>query len=495
MKISFIFPNLRGELIANIGLAYLMSITELNHKTSLIDPTFYRGDWKKYVEWKVKKEKPEVIAASCLTFNYYDALKIVAYIKQILPNVKTIFGGIHPTLLPEEVLSNHLVDAVCIGEGEDTIIDYLDCLEKGKSLSDVKGIWFKENGLFIRNRLRPLIKNLDSLTNPNWDLWEISKYLKIPPHMKTIEMLGSRGCPYSCTYCSNYILRKILPGKYVRFRSPQNIIDEILVLKEKYWKKGFRFIYFWDEIFGLNKRNLEEFCSLYIQEGLHEEIFWTCNNRADLVTTEWAQLVKKAGCYLVRMGIEAGNERIRNIIYQKNISTQKIVNASKILKQNDILTRFNLILGGPGENITTMNESVQIVDQLKPESFFFSIFQPLPKTAILEKIKDLQGKIAEVDWQNNPDFWNKCIIDFPNLKSKDVEKFKQKITIKYMWQFFWQGLSMRRLTFFKDVLKFIISIKPRYHILLQYLMVYTIRRYQIDDWIKRNIKKSSGGKP
>jgi hypothetical protein len=139
-----------------------------------------------------------------------------------------------------------------------------------------------------------------------------------------------------------------------------------------------------------------------------------------------------------------------------------------------------------------MEESVRVVDELKPESFFFSIFQPLPKTEILEKIAEINGCIDEEGWRNNPDFWNKSIVDLPNLRSKDIEKFKQKITLKYIWKFFWQGLALRNITFIRDILNFIIKIKPKYHILLQYLMVYTIRRYQIDDWIKRHKRNLSG---
>jgi anaerobic magnesium-protoporphyrin IX monomethyl ester cyclase len=491
MKVSFIHPNLHGELITNLGLAYLMTVTQSRHKVSLIDLAFHRDNWKNYIKWKIKKNRPDVIAVSCLTFNFNTALKIVSFIKEMDPSIPTIFGGIHPTLLPEEVLSHHLVDTICIGEGEETFPDYLEHLEKGSSLKNVKGIWFKENGKIFRNELRPLVSNLDNIPFPNWDLWEMEKYFTISPHAKLIEMLGSRGCPYSCTYCSNHALRNLLPGKYVRFRSPENIIEEIKINKEKYWHQGFRYIEFWDEIFGMNKKILERFCRLYIEEGFNHEIFWICNNRADLVTESWARFVKNAGCMLVQMGIEAGNEKIRNQIYQKNLSTDQIVKAANILHNYDIMMRFNLMLGGPGETISTMEESVQIVEKLKPESFFFSIFQPLPKTEILQKITELQGDINYNGWNSNPDFWQKSLLNLPHLKSKDIVKFKRKMTSKIVWKSLWQGLSLRKFKFIKDILKFLIIIKPKYHILLQFLMVFTIRQYQIGDWIRRNEEKLS----
>ena len=491
MRVSFVNPNLQGELIPNIGLAYLMTVTDPFHEISLIDLTFHRNNWKTFVKTMIIKYRPEVVAISCLTFNFEISLKILSYIKEIDPTINSIFGGIHPTLLPKEVLAHELVDAICIGEGEETFLEYLNQLEKGESLKGIKGIWFKENGKIIHNELRPLIPNLDNLPFPNWDLWDIGKYLKSPSHMHYMDILASRGCPYNCTYCSNHALRRILPGKYVRYRSAENIINEIKSMKEKYQRMGFKFINFWDEIFGLNKKILEEFCQKYIDEGLHEEIFWTCNNRADLVSEKWARLVKKAGCFLVRMGIESGNETIRNKIYNKKITNQQIVDATRILKKNDIMIRFNLMLGGPGETIGTMEESVKIVKKLKPDTFFFSIFQPLPKTRIIEKIRKLKGKIYENGWKNNPNFLQKSLIDFPHLKRKDIEKFKKKITLKFIWSFFWQGLALKNFIFIKDIIKFFASIKPRHHILIQYLLIYTIRKYQIQAWLKRNAKINS----
>ncbi|MHA1267688.1 MAG: B12-binding domain-containing radical SAM protein [Candidatus Helarchaeota archaeon] len=488
MRVSFIHPNLYGELIPNIGLAYLMTVTEKNHKISLIDLTFHRTDWKAYVKRMVRKTRPKVIALSCLTFNFNVALQVATYIKDLDADISTIFGGIHPTLLPREVLKHKIVDAICIGEGEETFQEYLNHIEKGISLKGVKGIWYKENGKIVHNELRPLISDLDTLPFPNWDLWELDKYLNSPSHMKFMEMLGSRGCPYHCTYCSNHALQQLLPGTYVRFRSAENIIAEIKLMKKRYYKKGFQFINFWDEIFGLNKKIFEQFCKLYINERLHEEIFWTCNNRADLITNQWAQLVKSAGCFLIRIGIEAGNEYIRNKIYKKNITNKQILDATKILKKHDLLVRFNLMLGGPHETIATMTESLQLVKRLKPDAFFFSIFQPLPKTEILEEIDALHGKINYHGWRNNPNFLLKSLIDYPHLKSKDIEKFNKRITLNFIWNFFWQGLFHRKFTFIKDLAKFLLVIKPQTHILLQYLVIYTIRKYQIEDWIRRNTR-------
>lgn len=147
-------------------------------------------------------------------------------IKGVYPNVPIIYGGVHPTLLPEETIKHSLVDAICIGEGEKTIVEYLNRLEKGES-PNVKGIWYKENGKIVRNSLRPFIQNLDSLPFPNWDYWNIEKYFKTFFIPNSLSILSSRGCPYNCSFCSNRAIASAIPGRYYRIRFAENVIEEI----------------------------------------------------------------------------------------------------------------------------------------------------------------------------------------------------------------------------------------------------------------------------
>ncbi|NVM30983.1 MAG: B12-binding domain-containing radical SAM protein [Candidatus Helarchaeota archaeon] len=486
MKIALIFPNLRGEFSPTLGLTYLATALAQYHRVSIMDFTFHKKWWKKFLQTQMRIFKPDIIGVSCFTFNFYDGLRIAQEVKKDHPDISIIFGGIHPTLMPIETLKYDEIDAVCIGEGEITFPEYLNNIEKGISLKGVEGIWYKENGQIIKNKIRPLIEDLDSIPFPNWRFWNMDLYLKVPPHNNVIDMLGSRGCPYNCTYCSNHALRQILPGKYLRFRSAENIIEEIKQLKERYWRKGFRHIYFWDENFILDKRIFNRFCQLYKEEGLHKEIIWTVNMRADLITDDWAEKAKKAGCYQVRLGVETGSDYIRNVIYNKKITNEQIKKSTHILKKNDIMMRFNIMLGGPCETIETMKSSVRLVDELQPEIMFFAIFQPLPKTEILNTIKKIRGFVLEDQWKDNPDFWSKSLVKQPHLSQRFLENFTRKTLLKYVWKFFWLGLRMRQLKFLKDLIVFFTKIKPKHHILTIYASYHTIRNYQNEDWKIRN---------
>ncbi len=486
MKVALIHPNIRGEFYPSLGLTYIATILAQHHKVSIWDFTFHKKWWKKFLKIQMQKIKPEIIGITSLTYNFFDGLRIAKVIRREYPDIPIIFGGIHPTLMPKETLAYDEIDAICIGEGEITFLEYINNLERGISLKNVQGIWFKENGHIIKNEVRPLIEDLDVIPFPDWRFWNLDLYLKVPPHTNTIDVLASRGCPFDCSFCSNHILRQILPGKYLRFRSAKKIIEEIKILKENYWQKGFRIIYFWDENFLLDKKIFNQFCKLYREEGLNKEIIWTVNMRANLITNEWAETAKKAGCFQVRLGIESGSDFIRNEIYNKNVTTQEIRKTTEILKRNDIMMRFNMMLGGPCETEETMKSTVHLIDELEPEIFFFAIFQPLPKTRILETIKKYHGVVNEDLWKENPDFWRKALVDQPNLSQKYIEYFTNKTLLKYVWKFFWQGLKMRRFTFLKDLLHFFTKIMPKYQVLPIYAAYHTIKSYQVNDWKIRN---------
>ena len=265
MKVIFIDPNPGGAPCSNIGLAYVVSSIEKRHKVRLLDLSSYPGNYLKYIQKEIEGYKPDIAAFSTTTFTFQKSLEIARFIRTVYPNVPFIFGGIHPTLLPDETIEHPLVDTICIGEGERSFLEYLNKLEEGKE-PDVEGIWYKDrNGRVHKNNLRPFEENIDGLPFPNWDHWDIKKYLEANLYYfpGALKCLSSRGCPYNCSFCSNKAIRETIPGKYYRVRSAENIIDEIKFNREKYSKIGFKSIAFGDEIFGLDPGWLKKFCGLY----------------------------------------------------------------------------------------------------------------------------------------------------------------------------------------------------------------------------------------
>jgi radical SAM superfamily enzyme YgiQ (UPF0313 family) len=392
-----------------------------------------------------------------------------------------IWGGIHPTLLPEQVIENPLVDAVCIGEGEISLREYLDKLERGKK-SRVRGIWYKDNGRVIKSPLRPYIENLDSLPFPNWDYWEIEKYLKTETFFPgSLRVLASRGCPFSCTFCANPALKRAVPGKWYRIRNPKYVIEEIKINKEKYWKRGLRLIYISDEIFGLNKKQFIEFCKLYVKEGLHEELPWECQSRADIITESWSREAARAGCVLVNLGVETGDDYVRNQIYKKGQTTAQIRLAVKRLKKNNIMYKFSMMFGGPWETAKSAQKSINLIKELNPIYVDLIHYQPLPKTELGDLVG---GGLGNEPFLNRRDAW---LENFSKYLSGIESRNLRAEVLKY----FRRGIKLRGLSFITDVIKYLLSVDGRRVIpltdphLTYNLVRNTVCKYYLEDWKER----------
>ena len=292
-----------------------------------------------------------------------------------------------------------------------------------------------------------------------------------------LDFLASRGCPYNCSYCSNHALRKLLLGKYVRQRSPRNVIQEIKHNLKKYWHKGFRYVYFWDETFILNKSFLHKFCNLFRTTGLSRYLAWNCTARGDLLQEEDVQLMKQANCNIIRMGIEAGDSYIRNKIYNRNMSLKSILNAVKLCRKYGIANQLNFMFGGPSETMDTMQKTFLLAQTLNPEQISLNIFQPLPATNATKTLENNQGIIQEKYWSNMHNFYYKSMIDTSNLKKNQIEKFKRKVDSYFITEFIKRGFYEVKMKFMKDILSFFLFLKIKYDFHLHDAYKYTLRRY------------------
>jgi len=487
MKTVFINPNLSGVIGQNIGLAYVISCVEENHQVKLLDLTFHAQDYQAYLRKELQAIKPEIIGFSVNSFSFASGLAIAKFIKQIYPKVLFLWGGVHPTLMPDEVIQHPLVDALCIGEGEIATLEYLDRLEQGR-LPQAEGIWYKNRDQSIyRGSPRPFKENIDDLPFPNWEHWEIEKYLKEELFFTGgLRHLASRGCPYSCTFCSNAALSKTSPGRYYRTRSPASVIAEIKLNVQKYGDKGLKSIFLSDDIFGLDMRWLEEFCGLYIQEGLSTKIPWACTTRVDVITDDWAQMAAKAGCLMVSLGIESGDQHIRSQVYKKNISQEQIMHAARCLKDNGIICHISLIIGAPGESNATIGQSMRLAREMQPLASQFIFYQPLPKTELLASINPESLTLgSSLEYLNLPTVFT------GDLKKKDLLKAKKRIELARLANFFKQGLRQQGAGFLLKLFKFIFDLRnikkfaARNFHLMTNLEQDILFAYSLERWKKR----------
>lgn len=349
--------------------------------------------------------RPDVLGYTVYTGPHTWYLELNRKIKAQLPGVFSIFGGPHPTFFPE-MIERDGVDGICLGEGEFATLDLMNALRRngtGVELPDpaIANWWFKQNGEIVRNPLRPLLsgEDLDALPFADRELLYAahaqSRRTKIKP------VITGRGCPYDCAFCFNKAYSDLYGGQGRRFRrrSPDNVLRE---LKELTARHDVRFILFMDDTFILQDSWLQEFMTRYKAEiGLP---FW-CQVRANLVTDDKIALFKEAGCVSVSFGLEAGNDHLRNVVLNRNMSREEILGAAEILRRHDIAFMTNNMLGLPTGSLATDFETLALNIQCRPAYANVFLFQPYPKTALGEwahehgwmtgSFDDLSGSVSD----------------------------------------------------------------------------------------------------
>lgn len=382
--------------------------------------------WEKVLRklaFLLKDYNPDLIGISMPTAKYGIAKELIKFIKYKNKNIKIVLGGPHPTILPEETLKINGVDFVIHGEGEETLLELVEAIERNKSLSKIKGLWYKKNNKIIANQFRPYIQNLDDLPFPDWDL--LYEHHKMPPSFFG-QIIGSRGCPYQCIFCAS----KRIWGLGVRYRSINNIISEIKEKKEKYHVNSFNFN---DDSFTLRKDKIFEFCDRLIIEKINIE--WKCDTRVNLVDYELLKKMKDAGCIQINMGIECGNEKMLKYI-KKGITIPQVIKAFEIANRLGIQTMAYFMIGFPEETRKDIEDSISLMKKIKPSHPCWSIATPYPGTELYE-ICTKEGLIKDTNWEkfhhhSKKMGFSKNIPKNELVKiAEDIEKITFKMKLRY----------------------------------------------------------------
>ncbi|MFH1425582.1 MAG: radical SAM protein [archaeon] len=380
MRLLFIFKSVEW-----MGVEYLSSaLKKAGHVTDLafesgLEGTFYiktkKSDHEKIFK-KISRFKPKLVLFSCTTNIYPWVREVASGIKKRF-DVPVLVGGIHPTIIPERVIEDKNIDMVCVGEGEEAVVELANKMESGKKFHDTKNMWFKVGGKIIKNKVRPLVKDLDSLPFPDKDM-----FYKYGCFTDRVYIMANRGCPYKCTYCFNHQFQETYKGTnscYLRTRSVDSVIKELKLYKKKYRVKS---VHFYDDTFILNKKWVLDLCKRYKKEI---NLPFYCLVRANLVDEEMIKALRDAGCTCVGMGIESGNSEIRNKVLKRNMTTEQIVRASRIIKKYKIkLVTFN-IFGFPDETPVQMLETMKLNLRIRPDSLFTYTFYPFYGTDLMQE--------------------------------------------------------------------------------------------------------------
>jgi anaerobic magnesium-protoporphyrin IX monomethyl ester cyclase len=335
----------------------------------------------------LKDLDPDIVGLSVLSAEVGSAVKFSSLVKENRKERIVVWGGHHPTFLPEDVLSYGVVDIVVRGEGEKSIIDLISALSfEQMRLNEIKGISYLENSAIRHNPEQELIENLDSIPFPGHHL---SLFPQDYKRMERIGIITNRGCPFKCGYCSSPTFSQ----RTVRFRSYDNVIDEIRYVM-RFYKKNI--VSFLDDNFTINKTRAIKLCEDLIKADL--KVSWDTMTRADILNEDVVKLMKQAGCCGLTIGIESGSERILKKI-NKGVNLNKVVEAYQLLYRYDIPSGANFMAGFPEETLEDIQKTFKMMKRINTMNINFNIFEPIPGSPLLEESKRLGLVPEKVDWR------------------------------------------------------------------------------------------------
>ncbi len=318
---------------------------------------------------KIKMFDPDILGITVYSATYRSALNVAKVAKEVKPDIKIIFGGIHPTIDTKNVIAEDVVDYVVFGEGEVTVCELVDIIEKDEAPVDVPGVAYKLNNEIIINSKREYIQDLDSLPLPGRHL--LYENEKCPP--STFQALyGSRGCPFKCIFCGSFNLW----GHKPRTRSAESMIMEIEEVKRKYKT---RYFYICDDIFFFDKKRALRFCELLKLKKLN--IYWSLQTRGEMIDDELLVAMKKTGGQHIAIGVETGDPNIRKLIKKGN-TLDDIRNASKLIKKHGLTMVGFFMFGFPWESIEDIERTIAFMEEIDPEITFPYIVTPAPGTEL-----------------------------------------------------------------------------------------------------------------
>jgi radical SAM superfamily enzyme YgiQ (UPF0313 family) len=378
MKVVLVNPRVLDTPNHPLGILYLAAyLEEAGHQVKVIDPDF--GASAASIARDVLATKPDAVGIGSTTPQYLHAIDIAENLKT-QSDLPLIMGGVHPTVLPQDVLREKCVDYVVVGEAEETFRELLETLWASDGLKDLKGIGYKEGNRLIFTEKREPIENLDELPFPARHLLP-SRWYFAPPRIRgvwtnsTATVMASRGCPYQCIYCSSHLMF----GRRVRYRTPKNIMAELRHLRNKY---NIDAVWFADDTFTVNSKWVIELCELLKNEKW-EGFCWACQARVNTVSRELLAAMKEAGCVQLDFGVESGSPRILKVL-KKNVSPEQIENAFMISKEVGLLRFASYIIGTPGETHKDIQLTYELNQRIQPDyaDFFFAV--PYPGTELYE---------------------------------------------------------------------------------------------------------------
>jgi len=354
MKICLINPpvEMKYRYWYPIGIGYVASfLLKAGFEVEIIDcigDNLSRAGFKE----QLAQSKADAFGIGGLIMAFNNVVEISYMIKQMYPDAFIFAGNTVACTIPEVLISNSAVQVVIMWEGEYTVVNLMKTIKNGNSLETVKGIVFRnKDGEFIKTTDQPVIRDLDELPLPAWDLIPMENYFK---NTVTFPISTVRGCPYNCIYCcKTFLLNK------VRARSPQHVINE-MVEAQRQFKFKIKRVAFFDDLFMYNKKRVIEFCNLKMSTPLIKSLPWDCSGRVNLITEEIVKKMIEANCVSIGCGFESADQEVLDY-YKKGTTVEQAQKAIDIMKKYNIefSGSGSFMIGAPNETYKTVKKTVK----------------------------------------------------------------------------------------------------------------------------------------
>ena len=358
-----------------INIALLASyLRQFGHEPFIYDFDWFEGSADD-MSTLILKQNPDVVGFTCLTPRFEITLHIAAKLKKAAPKIKIVIGGAHVNAVKERSLHSADIDYAIYGEAEEASAELLKAIEAKGDPGEIRNLIYRKAGKIIMNPVRPFIQDLDVFPFPAWDLLNLQDYID-PVIFDGIHMgvMTTRGCAWDCIFCSSGVIW----GRKVRFRSAENVADELQYIVETL---GITNVMFYDDTFTLNKPRFLKICREIVKRKLNLRYY--CQLRVDTIDEEVADGLAESGCITAALGVESGDEEVLRTL-KKGIKKSQVYKAVAALKSAGVPILASYIIGSPGDTHESIRKTFDFARELDTDQAKFMICTPFPGTELFD---------------------------------------------------------------------------------------------------------------
>jgi anaerobic magnesium-protoporphyrin IX monomethyl ester cyclase len=391
MRIVFIHPNYHSggaEIAGNWPPAWVAYLAGSLKRAGFEDihfldaMTYHLGP--DVLRAKLAELQPDIVGVTSITPSIYEAEEVLRIASEVVPGALRVLGGVHATFMFRQVLSEApWVDVIVRGEGEEIMVALAEAVRDGRWPADqrkIKGLAFAADGEIVATQAASTVKDLDGI-DPDWSILDWDSYIYIPLGVKVAIPNMARGCPFTCSFCSQWKF-----WRDYRVRDPRKVADEIERLVTDH---GVGFFILADEEPTINKKKFVEFCQELIDRGLNKRVKWGINTRVTDIyrDRDLMKFYREAGLVHVSLGTEAAAQ-LKLDLFNKETKVEENKEAIRLLREADIFTEAQFIVGLDNETPETLEETYRMAWDWQPDLANWSMYTPWPFTPLFQEIRD-----------------------------------------------------------------------------------------------------------